>query len=69
MAYTSFRDFCVAAQLAEPDQFDQWQSDWRAERDGVGEVGALPGFLCQRSGKTEAEFLSRRGRSFRLAAH
>ena len=58
MAYTSFRDFCVAAQLAEPDQFDQWQSDWRAERDGVGEVGALPGFLCQRSGKTEAEFLS-----------
>ena len=32
MAYTSFKDFCVAAQLAKPDQFDQWQSDWRAER-------------------------------------
>lgn len=64
MAYTSFRDFCVAAQLAEPDQFDQWQSDWRAERDGVGEVGALPGFLCQRSGKTEAEFLSRVAEAF-----
>jgi type II secretory ATPase GspE/PulE/Tfp pilus assembly ATPase PilB-like protein len=64
MAYTSFRDFCVAAQLAEPDQFDQWQSDWRAERDGDGEAGTLPGFLCQRSGKTEADFLSRVAEAF-----
>ena len=59
MAYTSFRDFCVAAQLAEPDQFDQWQSDWRAERAGDAEAGTLPEFLCKRSGKTEADFLSR----------
>jgi len=59
MAYTSFKDFCVAAQLAEPDQFDQLQSDWRAERAGDGEVGTLPEFLCKRSGKTEADFLAR----------
>ena len=58
MAYTSFRDFCVAAQLAEPDQFDQWQTDWRAERAEGGEVGALPEFLCKRSGKTEDDFLA-----------
>jgi type II secretory ATPase GspE/PulE/Tfp pilus assembly ATPase PilB-like protein len=64
MAYTSFKDFCVAAQLAEPDQFDQWQSDWRAERAGDGEVVALPGFLCQRSGKTEADFLARVAEAF-----
>ena len=24
MAYTSFRDFCVATQLAGEDQFDEW---------------------------------------------
>ena len=59
MAYTSFRDFCVAAQLAKSDQFDQWQSDWRAERADDGEVGTLPEFLCKRSGKTEDDFLSR----------
>ena len=59
MAYTSFRDFCVAAQLAEADQFDQWRSDWCAERAGDGEVGTLPEFLCKRSGKTEDDFLLR----------
>ena len=59
MAYTSFRDFCVAAQLAEADQFDQWRSDWCVERAGDGGGGTLPEFLCKRSGKTEGEFLSR----------
>jgi len=59
MAYTSFRDFCVAAQLAEADQYDQWRSDWCAERAGGAEVGTLPEFLCKRSGKTEDDFLLR----------
>jgi type II secretion system protein E len=64
MAYTSFRDFCVATQLAEADQFDQWRSDWCAERDakankGDGKGDTLPQFLCKRSGKTEDDFLLR----------
>jgi len=64
MAYTSFRDFCVAAQLAESNQFDQWQSDWRAERVEEGAVSTLPEFLCKRSGKSEIDFLSRVAEAF-----
>ena len=57
MAYTSFRDFCVSAQLAPPDQFDQWQSEWRAAREGGSLADSLPEFLCKRGGKTEEYFL------------
>ncbi len=58
MAYTSFRDFCVAAQLAPPDQFDQWQADWRSQRAEAGLQDTLPEFLLKRSGKSESDFLS-----------
>jgi type II secretion system protein E len=57
MAYTSFRDFCVSAQLAEPAQYDVWQSDWRRERDENGLTDSLPEFLCKRGGKSEDFFL------------
>ena len=57
MAYTSFRDFCAATQLARGDQFDEWQSDWRRERAESNLDESLPMFLCKRSGKSEADFL------------
>jgi len=57
MAYTSFRDFCVSAQLAGPEQFDAWQSDWRRERTEDGLTDSLPEFLCKRGGKSEDHFL------------
>ena len=57
MAYISFRDFCVATQLAREDQFDEWQSDWRRERAESDLEESLPTFLCKRSGKSEADFL------------
>ena len=57
MAYTSFRDFCVSARLAEPEQFDAWQSDWRAARAEDGLTDTLPEFLCKRGGKSEDYFL------------
>jgi len=57
MAYTSFRDFCVSARLAEPAQYDAWQSDWRRERDENGLTDSLPEFLCKRGGKSEDFFL------------
>ena len=57
MAYTSFRDFCVATQMAGEDQFDEWQSDWRRERAESDLDESLPAFLCKRSGKSEDDFL------------
>lgn len=57
MAYISFRDFCVATQLAREDQFGEWQSDWRRERAESDLEESLPMFLCKRSGKSEAVFL------------
>ena len=57
MAYTSFRDFCVATQLVGEDQFDEWQSDWRRECAENKLEESLPTFLCKRSGKSEADFL------------
>ena len=57
MAYTSFKDFCVAAQLAGEDQFDEWQSDWRRKRAETDLDESLPMFLCKRSGKSESDFL------------
>ena len=57
MAYTSFRDFCVATQMAGEEQFDEWQSDWRRERAESDLEDSLPAFLCKRSGKSEDDFL------------
>ena len=57
MAYTSFKDFCVATQMAGEDQFDEWQSDWRRERAESDLEDSLPTFLCKRSGKSEDDFL------------
>ena len=57
MAYTSFKDFCVATQMAGEDQFDEWQSDWRRERAESDLEDSLPAFLCKRSGKSEDDFL------------
>ena len=57
MAYTSFKDFCVATQMADEDQFDEWQSDWRRERAESDLDESLPAFLCKRSGKSEDDFL------------
>ena len=57
MAYTSFKDFCVATQMAGEDQFDEWQSDWRRERAESDLDESLPAFLCKRSGKSEDDFL------------
>jgi len=57
MAYTSFKDFCVATQMAGEDQFDEWQTDWRRERAESDLEDSLPTFLCKRSGKSEDDFL------------
>ena len=57
MAYTSFKDFCVATQMAGEEQFDEWQSDWRRERAESDLEDSLPAFLCKRSGKSEDDFL------------
>ena len=56
MAYTSFKDFCVATQMAGEDQFDEWQSDWRQRADSELDV-SLPAYLCKQSGKSEDDFL------------
>ncbi|MDP7009988.1 MAG: GspE/PulE family protein [Verrucomicrobiota bacterium] len=65
MAYTSFKDFCVATQLAKENQFDEWQSDWRREcaESNLGE--SLPEFLRKRSGKSEADFLNLVSKAFK----
>jgi type II secretory ATPase GspE/PulE/Tfp pilus assembly ATPase PilB-like protein len=64
MAYASFKDFCVAAQLTQAGQFDEWRTDWERERSENGLVDSLPEFFCKRSGKSEADFLSGIAKAF-----
>ena len=74
MAYASFRDFCAAAELASADQFDKWRSDWDSARSQNGSaetgdaeknpVGSFFECVREKSGKSEADFLSLVGQAF-----
>ena len=64
MAYVSFKDFCVATNLASADQFDQMQADWRRERAETGLDESFPQFLCKRNSRSEAEFLGNVAQAF-----
>jgi len=64
MAYTSFKDFCVASKLAQAGQIDEWRTDWERERSENGLVDSFPVFISRRSGKSEADLLSLVGKAF-----
>ncbi len=64
MAYTSFKDFCVASKLAQADQIDEWRTDWERERSENGLVDSFPVFISRRSGKSEADLLALVGKAF-----
>ena len=74
MAYASFKDFCVAAKLTSADQFDKWRSDWDSARSKNGSaetgdaeknpVGSFFECVREKSGKSEADFLSLVGQAF-----
>ena len=64
MAYVSFKDFCVATNLASADQFDQMQANWRRERVEAGLDESFPEYLSKRNSRTESEFLSNVAKAF-----
>ncbi|MDG2214132.1 MAG: ATPase, T2SS/T4P/T4SS family, partial [Verrucomicrobiota bacterium] len=75
MAYASFKDFCVAADLCTADQFDDWRMGYSqngSAEDGSAEdgnkekssVGSLFELVREKSGKPETDFLSLIGQAF-----
>ena len=70
MAYTSFKDFCVAAKLATAGQFDDWRkeySQYGSAENGSAEKSPVDSFFeCvrEKSGKSEVDFLALVGHAF-----
>ena len=75
MAYASFKDFCVAANLCTADQFDDWRMGYTqngSAEDGSAEdrnkkknsVGSLFELVREKSAKSEKDFLSLIGQAF-----
>ena len=62
MAYTSFKDFCIAANLATADQFDDWRKEYSS--NGTAENESFFESVREKSKKPEKEFLSLVGEAF-----
>ena len=62
MAYTSFKDFCIAANLATADQFDDWRREYYS--NGIAENESFFKSVREKSKKPEKEFLSLVGEAF-----
>ena len=45
MAYYSFKNFCIAAQLVDEFEWDALMADWRRERAEDGLADAFPVYL------------------------
>jgi type II secretion system protein E len=63
MAFTTFKNFCVAVGLSTPGRYDEWHRAWHVALEG-GSAESWPAFLGREAGMTEDVFLGKLSQAF-----